>query len=195
LEPWAPIAETAQLEGLSLVCLAAAVALLPWLWLPRGSRVSLAVLIPAFCIGLFAVAAWTVGPSGSYAAVADAAGAPTTAFVWVLGLPAVLVVAAVTRLNGAPPRTTRWRLLVALLVGMSNPVASYFIGPMFVGYVSHDDTPWVEVVSTVFLVIASVLVWPSSRPPAPATTPAGEGSVSPATASPRLPQTSRSAEG
>lgn len=190
-EPWTPIADTAHLEGMALMCLAASVALLPWLWLPRRIGASLAALVPASCIAIFAVASWTAGASGS----STAPGTPITGFIWVIGLPLVLVVTALVRLDEAPPRTNRWRVIVALLVGLSNPLASYVIGPVFTWYVSHDDTPWVEVLSAVFLMVASVLVWPSSRAPAQVTSPTGGGSAPPGTESPSRSQPARSAGG
>lgn len=167
-ELWAPIAHTAHLEGVSLICLAVAVAVLPWLWAPRRTGTSLAVLVPAFCIGLLGAGTWAVGPSGSGQDAAVAGGAPLTAIVWIFGLPAVLLCAAVSRLDEAPIGTTRWRLVVACLVGLSNPLVAYFIGPIFTGYLSHDDPPWSGAVSTGFLFVAACFVWHSSRAPAPA---------------------------
>jgi hypothetical protein len=162
-EPWMPVAHTAQLEGLSLMALAAAVALLPWLWLPRRVAVSLTALLPAFCIALLGLGLWTAGPSGSPSAAADAGGAPTTALVWVFGLPAALAAAAVVRLAQAPARTLGWRVAVAVLVGLSNPLAAYFIAPIFTGYVSHDEAPWTGLVSVVLLLVAAACMGPSSR--------------------------------
>jgi hypothetical protein len=163
-EPWTPIAHTAQLEGSSMLCLAFAIAVLPWLWAPRRISPSLAVLVPAACVGLLGAGTWALGPSGSAEAAAAAGGAPVTAIVWVLGLPGFLLAAAASaHTKEAPAGTNRWRLVVACLIGLSNPLAAYFIGPMFTGYMSHDDPPWSGVVSTVLLVAAAAFVWPSSR--------------------------------
>jgi threonine/homoserine/homoserine lactone efflux protein len=56
-------------------------------------------------------------------------------------------------------------VLIAVLVGLSNPLAAYYISPMFTNYVSHDEAPWTNLVSVVLLLAAASCVWPSSRAP------------------------------
>lgn len=166
-EAWTPIAHTAQLEGASMLCLAFAIAVLPWLWAPRRIGTSVAVLVPATCVGLLGAGTWALGPSGSAEAAAVAGGAPLTAIIWVLGLPvALLAAAAFAHTQDVPVGTNRWRLVVTCMIGLSNPLAAFFIGPMFTGYMSHDDPPWSGVVSTVLLVAAAAFVSPSTRAPA-----------------------------
>lgn len=169
--PWIPAGDAAQLAGIALVCLAVAVAVLPWLWPPRPVGVALATCVPAAAIALMGVATWGAGISGN--SVSGAEGwVPLAAIVWCFGLPSVLLTAAVARMDHAPPGTTRWRVVAALLLGLANPLADYFIGSAAVGYVSHDYTPWVEAVSAVLLLSAALVMWPSTRGRAPAGVPA-----------------------
>lgn len=169
--PWTPAGDAAQLAGIALVCLAVAVAVLPWLWAPRHVGVALATCVPAAAIALMGVTTWGAGLSGS--SVSGAEGwVPLAGIVWCFGLPSVLLIAAVVRMDDGPPGTTRWRVVAALLLGLANPLADYVIGSAAVGYVSHDYTPWVEAVSAVLLVSAALVTWPSTLGRAPAGGPA-----------------------
>jgi hypothetical protein len=149
--PWIPAGDAAQLAGIALVCLAVAVATLPWLWPPRHVGVALATGVPAGAIALMG-------------AVSGAEGwVPLAGILWCFGLPSVLLAAAAVRMDDAPPGTTRWRVAAALLLGLANPLADFFIGSAVVGYVSHDHTPWVETVSAALLLSAALVTWPSTR--------------------------------
>ena len=131
----------------------------------------MATCVPAAAIALMGVTTWGAGLSGS--SVSGAEGwVPLAGIVWCFGLPSVLLIAAVVRMDDAPPGTTRWRVVAALLLGLANPLADYVIGSAAVGYVSHDYTPWVEAVSAVLLVSAALVTWPSTRGRAPAGGPA-----------------------
>jgi hypothetical protein len=131
-EPWTPIAHTAQLEGSSMLCLAFAIAVLPWLWAPRRISPSLAVLVPAACVGLLGAGTWALGPSGSAEAAAAAGGAPVTAIVWVLGLPVFLLAAAASaHTKEAPAGTNNKYLDMHMAIGSALTMFDNRIRPFF----------------------------------------------------------------
>ena len=160
--PWVPVGSAAQLAGAAMVLLAVGVTLLPWLWLPRRPLVCLAVAVPALAVLFIGGLTWSAGLSHE----ATAGGMGPTILVWSFGLPVALAMAAATsRDDHTPQRTTRWRVVITVLVAMATPLAEFVFGPMLVGYRSHDSTPWTEAVTGVLLVTAGCAVWPATSAP------------------------------
>jgi hypothetical protein len=112
---------------------------------------------------MIGVLTWNAGLSGE--AAADSGTAPAIV-VWSFGLPVALAVAASTRRNdNIPQRTTRWRVVVVILITMSTPLAEALLTPMLVGYMSHDSTPWTGAWTGAFLIAAGIAAWPATRAP------------------------------
>ena len=173
--PWVPVGSAAQLAGVAMALLAVGVASLPWLWLPRRPLVCLAVAVPALAVLLIGGLTWNAGLSHE----ATAGGMGPTILLWSFGLPIALAMAAATsRDDHTPQRTTRWRVVVTVLIAMATPLAEFIFAPMLVGYLSHDSTPWAEAVTGVLLVMAGCAVWPATsgpQRPSAARTSAGRG--------------------
>ena len=173
--PWAPVGSAAQLAGVAMVLLAVGVTSLPWLWLPRRPLVCLAVAVPALAVLLIGGLTWNAGISHETVA----AGVVPPILVWSFGLPLALGMAAATSCDAhTSQRTTRWRVVVAVLIAMSTPLAEVMFAPMLLGYMSHDSTPWAGAVTGVLLVAAGCAVWPAtsgSQRPRAARTAGGRG--------------------
>ena len=145
-----------------MVLLAVGVTSLPWLWLPRRPLVCLAVAGPALAVLLIGGLTWNAGLSQEPLAVEVV----PTILVWSFGLPIALAMAAETsRDDHTPQRTTRWRVVVTVLIAMATPLAEVIFAPMLVGYMSHDSTPWTGAVTGVLLVTAGCAVWPATSGP------------------------------
>ncbi|MBD3925053.1 hypothetical protein IEZ26_10510 [Nocardioides cavernae] len=173
--PWVAVGNAAQLAGVAMTLLAIGVTLLPWLWLPRRPLVCLAVAFPALSVLLIGGSTWHAGLSHE----ALAAGVLPTILVWSFGLPIALALAAATsRDDHTARRTTRWRVVVTVLIAMATPLAELIFAPILLGYMSHDSTPWTGAVTGALLVAAGCAVWPATsgpRRPSAARTSAGRG--------------------
>ncbi len=161
-DPWVPLGGAAQLAGVAMVLLAVGVTLLPWLWLPRRPLACLAVAVPGLAVLLVGGLTWNAGISH----VAAAGEVVPPILVWSFGLPLALGMAAATsRDDHTAQRTTRWRVVITVLVAMSTPLAEVILTPMLLGYLSHDSTPWTGAVTGVLLVAAGCAVWPATPGP------------------------------
>jgi len=160
--PWVPVGNAAQLAGVAMALLAVGVTLLPWLWVPSRPLVCLAVAVPALAVLLIGGSTWNAGLSHEALTV----GLVPTILVWSFGLPIALVVAATTSRDGhTAQRTTRWRVVITVLIAMATPLAEVMFAPMLVGYMSHDSTPWTGAVTGALLVTAGCAVWPATSGP------------------------------
>jgi hypothetical protein len=139
-DPWAQAGDSATLAGASLVLLAVAFAVLPTLLvgsLPRtltwgvGAALSLGVLAGAAATAL---SGWqdhvVAGPASGGALV-----------LWALGWPMSMVILWVMAADASPRRGPWWRVAVVALVAAASPLGHVFLGPVVVGYASHDTTP------------------------------------------------------
>ena len=45
---------------------------------------------------------------------------------------------------------------------LATPLAEVMFGPLLVGYMSHDSTPWTGAVTGALLVAAACVVWPAT---------------------------------
>lgn len=173
--PWVPVGSAAQLAGVAMALLALGVTLLPWLWLPSRPLVCLAVAVPALAVLLIGGSTWNAGLTHEALAV----GVVPTILVWSLGLPiALAMAAAASRDDHTAQRTTRWRVVITVLIAMATPLAEVIFAPILVGYMSHDSTPWTGAVTGVLLVTAGFAVWPATsapRRPSAAQTSVGRG--------------------
>ena len=173
-EPWTPVGQAAQYAGVALLLLAAAAAVLPFVLVRRPLRLQVpAALIGAAAFVVAGVDAWTAGVTGQ---VQPASGAVAVAsVVWVVLLPAGLAVWSLidlTREPGPGVRGTRWRGALTAALVAATPVPQVVLGPMTVGYVSHDTSPWSDAAMAVPLAVAAVLVWkvaPRAGTPRPRT--------------------------
>ena len=159
--PWAPVGSAAQLAGVAMALLAVGVTLLPWLWLPRRPLVCMAASVPALAVLLIGGLTWNAGLSHE----ATAGGMGPTILVWSFGLPIALAMAAATSRDHTAQRTTRWRVVITVLIAMATPLAELLFAPMLVGYRSHDSTPWTDAVTGLLLVTAGFAVWPATSGP------------------------------
>ncbi|MBO0924298.1 hypothetical protein J1G44_07345 [Cellulomonas sp. zg-ZUI199] len=159
-EPWTPVGQAAQYAGVAFLLLAGAAAVLPFLLVRRP----LWLQVPAAVLGaaVFAVIgayAWTSGEAGR-AQPGDAVNAAT--FVWALVLPGGLGVWSLIDLVDEPwpgERHTRWRGALTAALVASTPLPQLSLGPITVGYSSHDTSPWSDAALAVPLAVAAALVW------------------------------------
>lgn len=123
----------------------------------------LTVAVPALAVLVIGILTWNAGLSREAVA---ATGVVPAVLLWSVGLPIALALAASTRHDdNTPQRTTRWRLVMAFLITMSTPLVETIFTPMFLGYMSHDSTPWAEAVTGALLVAAGLAAWPATRAP------------------------------
>jgi hypothetical protein len=173
--PWVPVGDAALLAGVAMTLLAIGVTLLPWLWLPRRPLVCLAVAVPALAVLLVGGLTWSAGLSHEIPAVEIV----PAILAWSFGLPLVLAAAAATsRDDHTAQWTTRWRVVVSVLIAMATPLGEVMFAPILFGYLSHDSTPWTGAVTGALLVTAGCAVWPATsgpRRPTAARTSAGRG--------------------
>jgi hypothetical protein len=158
-----------------MTLLAIGVTLLPWLWLPRRPLVCLAVAVPALAVLLVGGLTWSAGLSHEIPAVEIV----PAILAWSFGMPLVLAAAAATsRDDHTAQWTTRWRVVVSVLIAMATPLGEVMFAPILLGYLSHDSTPWTGAVTGALLVTAGCAVWPATsgpRRPTAARTSAGRG--------------------
>jgi hypothetical protein len=173
--PWVPVGDAALLAGVAMTLLAIGVTLLPWLWLPRRPLVCLAVAVPALAVLLVGGLTWSAGLSHEIPAVEIV----PAILAWSFGLPLVLAAAAATsRDDHTAQWTTRWRVVVSVLIAIATPLGEVMFAPILIGYLSHDSTPWTGAVTGALLVTAGCAVWPATsgpRRPTAARTSAGRG--------------------
>lgn len=172
-DPWTPVGTAAQDAGVATLLLAAAAVLLP---LVLARRVRWVPLLVAGVVGaaltVVGLHQWTSGVTGQ---VQPQSAAAAAGFVWLVVVPAVVLVWAARATSGARERSRRvrtWLLAAALVASTPLPVA--LLGPVVLLYGSHDTTPWSEAVIAIPLVLAAGLVWVVSPRPvdvvAPVTT-------------------------
>jgi hypothetical protein len=158
--PWVPVGNAAELAGVAMVVLAFGVAVLPWLWEPVRPLACLAVAVPAVAVLLVGVWTWRAGLTHE---VVGGAVLPAI-LVWSFVLPLALSAAAVatSRDGRTPQRTRRWRVAAAVFLSLATPLAEVMFGPLLLGYMSHDSTPWTEIMTGTLLVAAAGAVWPAT---------------------------------
>lgn len=159
--PWEPVGAAAELAGVSLLVLAAALVLLPWALTGRRPGLATAVALAGGVLGAAAVglAALRSGLTGE---VVDPVGGGIAGAAWLLLPPAVTVRLAI----GARGR----RVAAAVLLVLAAPLVaafSYAVGP-------YDARPWWEAVSGLLLVGAGLCLVTVPRPGAVAVTPQAE---------------------
>ena len=151
----------AELQGLGLLLLAAAVVLLPAVLTGRrqATPVNLATWVVAGGVAAVAVVTWLSGRAGE---VVTVPGLWVGAVLWLVAFPVLVICLAATG-GPAPGRgeAGRWAL-VAFLVA-SNPLGDLVLTPLLLGYTSHDTTPWTGAVSGLFLMAAAATVVLTAR--------------------------------
>lgn len=155
--PWVPVGAAAELQGMALLLLAAAVLMIPGVLGGRrpGRVVTVAAAVMSAGIAVVAVATWLSGREGQVVTVPRPW---LPAMLWILGLPALVMVLAVSA-GRAPPGVWVGRWAVVACVSAGNPFGQLFVAPLVFGYTSHDTTPWAEAVGGVFLIGASGFLW------------------------------------
>jgi hypothetical protein len=151
-DPWVPIGTAAQVVGLALLLVAAAVGVLALSLRRTGTAWAL------IAVGGVAV---PIAVTGMHALASGAIGAPTF-----LQHGAVQAIAWAVPFLGLLALAVRWiarapflALAAVLLLGVTLPgylVATFAIAPRLVGYQSHDTTPWSETVVAVCTLLAGV---------------------------------------
>lgn len=192
--PWIPVGIASELYGVALLVLAVAVLLMPLALMGRrpGPAVGTAAVMVAACLGTFGFFSVLSGLAGRVVA-APGPLEGIAVFGWILGLP-VFVLAASFSVGTAPAdeplreltgRQVGGRLVLTACLAASNPLGGLLLAPLFLGYTSHDATPWSEAVAGVLLIIgaaALLLAAPRrvGRPPGPSRS-SGPPSPSPST--------------
>ena len=169
-EPSINIGSAALLWGIGTVLLAVAMAILAFVLVPvpdptrpvssvraatRTSRL-LALLVGLGLLGI------PTALAGIHAAVSGIAGSPSGLALVLAGgvLPGLLEVAGLCfLLVWALRRSWVTGVAVALLFGttfIGYLAAAFAIGPMIVGYTSHDTTPWTEAVQAVCVAMTAL---------------------------------------
>lgn len=161
-DPWIEIGRAAEFQAVALALLAAAVVLLPWLWLNRP--VALIQLVTgATTASMLALAGATwVSAARGHAVELPYVG-QVAGWTWLLVWPLALFVAMVLPYSGGWSWGAGWRALFFALMLASTPLVLLFFGPLFTNYLSYDSTPWTEAVGGGFLVAASLVLWPATR--------------------------------
>ena len=175
-EPWTSVGNAAELHAISLLLLAVAVALLPHVVLGLGPGRGLTWLVSygvaAAGFATLSLMVWLSGWTGTpQEGLAMRASGVVLVWGWL-----VLLIATLCRevLDESPRPGRPWRVFVVLCFLGATPWSEFFLGPVWVGYTSHDTAPWVEGVSGVWLVLAGLAAWPaaarqasSDKPPPP----------------------------
>lgn len=169
--PWAPVGSAAELYGVGLVVLAAAVLVLPPVLLGRAPGRLLAVSNGLVALGILTVGVLTLlsGLSGSAVSVP---GDRLAGALWVLGLP-VVALAGIVECVSTERAANGWRLGASTALLAASPIAQVIIAPVVLDYMSHDTTPWTEAFGGVALVLAGGCLLPTRRVPAPLPAPSG----------------------
>lgn len=157
-EPWTPVGQAAQLAGVAMLLLAGAGAVLPFVLAHGTLRLQVpTALAAAAAPAIQGVHAWTSGAAGQVQPSPASAAATT---VWALAVPVALLAWAVRyRASDDGPHRRRWALALAVALTASTPVPLVLLGPLVVGYASHDTAPWSDAVIALPLAVAAVLVW------------------------------------
>lgn len=155
--PWTPVGNAAELYGVGLLLLAAAVLLLPELLLGRQPGRLLRVTTWLVALGTLVVATLTI-LSGVTGSAVRAPGDGVAGAMWALGLP-VLVAAGVIECVTTERRGNGWRMAAAWALLLSTPIAQIIVTPTLLDYMSNDTTPWTEAVGGVGLVLAGAALF------------------------------------
>lgn len=154
--PLIPIGNVAQLEGIGLLLLAAAVLALPSVLAseaPRWLAWGLGVLMSCSVAVLGAVT-WSEGGAGR--AVADSLWGPMLD-IWMLGWPFASCVLFVLLVIDAG--LLRWRVAALGLLLCSAPMPAGMLTVAVFGYLPYDGLPWMEAVMGGCVILASGAVW------------------------------------
>ena len=173
--PWTSLGDAAQYAGAGMFLLAGAAAVLPFVLARRSLRFQVPiVVVVAGALTILGVELWWSGATGQ---PQTAPGASAAALVWALGVPLLL---GAWWLRDSTARAggdwTRWNAALAGALMAGTPLPVLLLGPLAVGYVSHDTAPWSDAVIAVPLAVAALLVWKvpratrarsAARPPPP----------------------------
>lgn len=160
--PWSPLGNAAELAGLGMLLLAAAMGMLPWLVLQDRSRLT-AALSAVLSLALVPVAATQLF-SGRAGRVVEVPALDMATVVWVFVWPVALVTLAIVAVTeqGAGALQVGGRLLLFGSLLLATPVPQILLPPVMTGYISHDTSPWAEAVIGVLLLAAAVAAWPAT---------------------------------
>jgi hypothetical protein len=152
-DPWQPIGHAAQLAGWSLLALALALPLLPWVLTGHRPRLGISFAVAASTAAILAVGLATLR-SGLSGQVVEPTYAGLTFGTWLFLPPVVLALLAV--------RARGWTRASAALLFVGSPLVaafSYAVG-------SYDAAPWWEAVAGGLTGLAGVtlLVAAARRP-------------------------------
>lgn len=145
-EPWAPVGNAAELAGIALLLVAAALLLVPWTLDARASLPTVGGLVALLTVSAIAYADAGLGAlrSGLAGSVVEAPlGGPWGA-LWILVPAPALVWLAVS--------AARWVRAAAVLLALASPMVMFFtyaLGP-------YDAAPWYEAICGDLTALAGV---------------------------------------
>ncbi|MCC2334250.1 hypothetical protein [Cellulomonas wangsupingiae] len=159
--PWTSLGDAAQYAGVGMFLLAGAAAVLPFVLAGRALRfqVPIAVMV-AGSLTILGVEVWWSGVTGQ---PQTAPGSSAAALVWALGVPLLLGAWWLRESMRADGDGMRWTSALAGALMAAAPLPVLLLGPLAVGYVSHDTAPWSDAVIAVPLAVAALLVWKVPR--------------------------------
>jgi len=143
--PWVPVGSAAQLAGWSLLVLAVAYVLLPWVLTGRRPGPVVAVVLAGAVLGSGAAGLTTLR-SGLVGRPVDPPAGVVPGLLWLFLPPVVLVSLAVSARG--------WGLVAAVSLFLATPIVcsfTYAIG-------SYDANPWWEAISAAFVALAGLCV-------------------------------------
>ncbi len=159
-DPWIPLGQAATLGGLSLLLLALAMGILPWLLAAQSRSVtaaaSLLMGLGALQNGIVTLRSGQVGRP-VLGAVLGPAG-----WCLLLGLLLMFVVASTPEPGDEPRPGIGWPLTLVGLLASSILLVQLLIAPIVLAYTSYDTTPWTEAVDGAVLLLAALAVWPAT---------------------------------
>lgn len=164
--PWEPIGRAAEYGGASLLALALAALVAPFVLrpgVPHGGWRTFALvvaIVPATALVVLGLVTLRAGLTGE--PTPGSLELAPVFLVWAVAWPGALTVFACV----APGRTHRsGAVLLAGVLGLSTPVPVVLVlGPIAAGYLAHDAVPWSEATAAPLLIVAAVAVWPATVP-------------------------------
>ncbi len=158
---WIPIGTAAQVAGIGMLLLAAAVLVLPRVLSPEAPRWLARALGVLMSCGVAVVGAvtWLGGQAGR--PVAEALVRPAFA-VWILGwLLALLVLFVLVVIDSG---RLRWRLALLTLLGCLVPSITLLLDALLFAYWSYDANPWTDAVGGACSILAAGALWLGTSP-------------------------------